>query len=85
VEKFKGAIVKIKRELAVSVISIMFIIFFAFPVGCSSYPTEPQLKDQPQHNFIRVCETDALGRPEECSYMHRTVVEQDLQEIFGRR
>ena len=84
-EKFKGAIVKIKRELAVSVISIMFIIFFAFPVGCSSYPTEPQLKDQNQHNFIRVCETDALGRPEECSYMHRTIVERDLQEIFGGR
>ena len=78
---------EIKKELAVSVISIMFIIFFAFPVGCSSYPTEPQrkLKDQNQHNFIRVCETDALGRPEECSYMHRTVVERDLQEIFGRR
>ena len=75
---------EIKKELVVSVLSIMFIIFFAFPVGCSSYPTEPQLKDQPQHNFIRVCETDALGRQEECSLIHRTIVERDLQEIFGR-
>lgn len=78
---------EITKELTFSVISIMFIIFFAFPVGCASYPTEPKtkLKDQHQHNFIRVCETDSLGRPQECSLVHRTVVERDITEIFGRR
>ena len=78
---------EITKELAISVISIMFIIFFAFPVGCASYPTEPQkkLKDQPQHNFIRVCETDPLGRPIECALVHRNIVERDITERIGRR